>query len=49
MGLTNSIGSYSGVRVMTNASRQIRGRVSGAATSLQIYTNGWIDNRGRLA
>jgi hypothetical protein len=43
---------YAGLicKVMTNTSAQIRSRlqISGAGTTLQINTAGWIDTRGRL-
>jgi hypothetical protein len=39
------------LRIRTNTSAQIRSRLDGSAagTSIQVYTHGWVDRRGRDA
>lgn len=44
-----SFGSYSGFRVITNTSAQIRRRVNTTTVVVNLLTNGWIDSRGRAA
>ena len=41
--------SFSDLRIITNASAQIRWRVNSTTASLNLNTNGWIDTRGRFA
>lgn len=44
---TTALGAFSGVQIVTNASAQIRRRVSTTTVSCNINTNGWIDSRGK--
>ena len=46
-GVTTGIATYSGLRIETNTSSQIRARTSSTTSSVLIDTNGWIDRRGR--
>lgn len=45
-GTASENGQYS-MRVLTNASAQVRRRASAASTSIYINTFGWVDTRGR--
>lgn len=42
-----TITAFSGLRVVTNASQQVRRRVSSTALAINLQTAGWMDTRGK--
>ncbi len=43
----NTLASFSGFRVITNTSAQVRFRVNSTTMVVNLQTNGWIDTRGQ--
>ncbi len=43
-----ALASFSGFRVITNVSQQVRRRVNSTTLSINLQTNGWLDTRGRF-
>lgn len=43
----NALASFSGFRVITDASQRVRTRLNSTTMSFNLQTNGWIDSRGK--